>query len=175
MGNRKIFKKKTIIPKFLKKSSMKLTFNKKSHTEISFCVCQDPKNTFLIGPQRKNKKIDSQTKIAIFYENYIFMIFLKKRHWSPRMAEKWVWESVERPRGGLWAIYFFYKKSYFLFSILIDSPGFPGFPGVPRGSPGIPGIPGGAWGPLKTLKTLTIRKILKNLKNHENPKKIGVA
>ena len=41
---------------------MKLTFNKKSHTEISFCVCQDPKNTLLIGPQRENTKFDIQKK-----------------------------------------------------------------------------------------------------------------
>ena len=41
-----------------KKSSMKLTLNKKSHTEIAFCVCQDPRFTLLIGPRRKNKKFD---------------------------------------------------------------------------------------------------------------------
>ena len=43
-----------------KQISMKLTFNKKSHTEIAICVCQDPKNTLLIGPQRENRKFDIQ-------------------------------------------------------------------------------------------------------------------
>ena len=73
---------------------MKLTFNKKSHTEISFCVCQDPKNTLLIGPRSENKKFDIQKKNDIFYKKLHFYDFLKKMHWSPRMAEKWVLESV---------------------------------------------------------------------------------
>ena len=53
----------------------------------------------------------------------------------------------------------FYKKSNFLFSILIASPGFPR---VPRGSPGIPGTPG-------TPKNI---KNLKNLKNHKKSQKL---
>ena len=80
---------------------MKLTLNKKSHTEISFCVCQDPKNTLLIGPQSENRKIDIQKKLTYFIKKLHFYDFLKKMHWSPRMAEKWVLRSVEGPRGVL--------------------------------------------------------------------------
>ena len=57
---------------------MKLTLNKKSHTEISFCVCQDPKNTLLIGPQRENRKFDIQKNLTYFIKIYIFMIFKKR-------------------------------------------------------------------------------------------------
>ena len=118
MASRKIFKKKTVIPKFLKTKFNEIDFQQ-----------EEPYWNFILrlpGPEihpsnRAPEKNDC----------------LKKMHWSPRMAEKWVWESVELPRGGLWAIYFFYEKSNFLFSILIDSPGIPGDPGDPPG-PGDP-------------------------------------
>ena len=54
---------------------MDLDETKKSNTEIAFCVCQDPKNTLLIGPQRENRKFDIQFFLTYFIKNYIFMIF----------------------------------------------------------------------------------------------------
>ena len=59
------------------------------------------------APEGK-QEIRHSKKFDIF--NYMFYDFLKKMHWSPRMAEKWVLESVERPSGGLWPIYIFIKN-----------------------------------------------------------------
>ena len=56
---------------------MKLTLDKKSHTEISFCVRQDPKFTLLIGPQRENTKFDIQQNLTYFIKICIFMILKK--------------------------------------------------------------------------------------------------
>ena len=54
---------------------MDLDQTKKSHTEIQFCVRQDPKFTLLIGPQRKNKKFDIQKHVTYFIKKFIFMNF----------------------------------------------------------------------------------------------------
>ena len=54
---------------------MDLDETKKSNTEIAFCVCQDPKNTLLIGPRSENKKFDIPKFLIYFIKNYIFMIF----------------------------------------------------------------------------------------------------
>ena len=71
---------------------MDLDQTKKSHTEIQFCVRQDPKFTLLIGPQRKSKKFHFPKKFTylIKYKKLHVYDFLKKMHWSPRMPEKWV-------------------------------------------------------------------------------------
>ena len=143
---------------------MKLTLNKKSHTEIAFCVCQDPKNTLLIRPQRENRKFDIQFCLTYFIKN-TFLWFLKKDALESQDARKMGLRVCRATQWGFMTNILFYKKSNFLFSILIHSPGFPG---DPWGSPGIPGTPGGPGDPLKPLKTLTN---LKNPKNYKNPKK----
>ena len=56
---------------------MDLDETKKSNTEIAFCVCQDPKNTLLIGPQRENRKFDIHQHLTYFIKICIFMIFKK--------------------------------------------------------------------------------------------------
>ena len=89
---------------------MKLTFHKKSHTEISFCVCQDPKNTLLIGPQRENRKFDIQKKLAYSIKICIFMIF-KKDALESQDARKMglrVWGATQR--GFMSNILFFLLK-----------------------------------------------------------------
>ena len=63
----------------------------------------------------------------------------------------------------------FYKKSNFLFSILIASPGFPGVPRGSRGPQGGPGTPKNHQKPKKP------KKKPKNYKNPKNCLKIGVG
>ena len=46
-------------------------------------------------------EIRHSKKNCIIYKKIPFYDFLKKMHWNPRMAEKWVLQSVERPSGGL--------------------------------------------------------------------------
>ena len=55
---------------------MKLTFHKKSHTEISFCVCLEPKNTSNRALEEKHE-IQHSKIFDIFYLNIHFYNFFK--------------------------------------------------------------------------------------------------
>ena len=144
MASRKIFKKKSVFRGCPLKKFNDIDFPQEEPYWNFILRSPGPeKHPSNRAPEGKHE-IRHSKKFDIIYKKLHFYDFLKKMHWSPRMAEKWVWESVERPSGGLWPIYFFYKKSNFLFSILIASPGFPW---VPWGSPGIPGTLGGPGDP----------------------------
>ena len=161
MASRKIFKKKTVIPKFLKTKFKEIDFQQ-----------EEPYWNFILrlpGPEKHPSNRAPERKQDIWHSNFFdkiynklhFYDFLKKCIGVPGW-QKNGFESLSRdPEGFMTNIYFFYyKKSNFLFSILIDSPGFPG---DPRGSWGPPGGPG-------TPKNL--KKNNQKPKKYKNPKNI---